>query len=224
MTDPEPDTQIIDTSESDTAPSVAPDPPEVPPAPPTRSSAWRGPRLIALLIGVVTLLLVGVLATRQTAAERSTTSPLVGRVAPEITGNDIITGRRVQLSSDQGRWTLINFFGTWCPPCVREHPEIVAFEKANPDVDILSVINEDTVENVRAFFAENGGDWPVLDNTRAAVDYGITGLPESYLVAPNGEVAVWFKGALSETRLQRALDDYRTAFNANSPSTSVGGS
>lgn len=193
----------------------------VPLATPTQRSGWRGPRLVALLIGAVTVLLVGVLATRQTAAERSTLSPLVGRVAPEITGNDILTGKRVQLSSDQGRWTLVNFFGTWCPGCVREHPEIVAFAKANPDVDILSVINEDSAENVREFFAENGGNWPVLDNPRAAVDYGITGLPESYLVAPNGQVAVWFKGALSESRLQRALDDYS---QAAVPSTSVGGS
>ncbi len=181
-------------------------------------SSWRGPRLIAVAIGLVTVVLVGVLATRQTAAERSTVSPLIGRVAPEITGDDILTGKRFQLSSEQGRWTLVNFFATWCPPCLREHPEIVAFRAANPEVDVVSVINEDSVENVRAFFAENGGDWPVLDNTRAAVDYGITGLPESYLIAPNGQVAVWFKGALSETRLQRTLDQYNGSVSV---STSV---
>jgi cytochrome c biogenesis protein CcmG, thiol:disulfide interchange protein DsbE len=186
-----------------------------------RRSSWRGPRLIALMIGVATLALVGILATRQTAAERSTTSPLVGRVAPEITGNDILTGRRVQLSSFEGRWTLVNFFGTWCPPCVREHPEIVAFAQANPEVRVLSVINEDTPENVRDFFAENGGDWPVLDSTRAAVDYGITGLPESYLVAPSGQVAVWFKGALSQSRLQRTLDEYSAPTSADGAVTTA---
>jgi cytochrome c biogenesis protein CcmG, thiol:disulfide interchange protein DsbE len=146
---------------------------------PSALSSWRGPRLIALGIGLVTVLLVGVLATRQTASERSTVSPLIGRVAPEITGDDILTGKRFQLSSEQGKWTLVNFFATWCPPCLREHPEILAFQAANLNVNVVSVINEDTTENVRAFFAANGGDWPVLDNTRAAVDYGITGLPES---------------------------------------------
>jgi cytochrome c biogenesis protein CcmG, thiol:disulfide interchange protein DsbE len=188
---------------------------------PSALSSWRGPRLIALGIGLVTVLLVGVLATRQTASERSTVSPLIGRVAPEITGDDILTGKRFQLSSEQGKWTLVNFFATWCPPCLREHPEILAFEAANLNVNVVSVINEDTTENVRAFFAANGGDWPVLDNTRAAVDYGITGLPESYLIAPNGQVAVWFKGALSETRLQQTLDQYiEAASPAATPSTS----
>ncbi len=191
------------------------------PRPGAAGSSWRGPRIVALGIGLVTLVLVGVLATRQTAAERSTVSPLVGKVAPEITGEDILTGKRFQLSSYQGHWTLVNFFATWCPPCLREHPEIVAFSKANPDVDVLSVINEDTVENVRSFFAENGGSWPVLDNTRAVVDYGITGLPESYLIAPNGQVAVWFKGGLSETRLQETLDEFSSPASAV-PSTGSG--
>jgi cytochrome c biogenesis protein CcmG, thiol:disulfide interchange protein DsbE len=191
------------------------------PRPGASGSSWRGPRIVALGIGLVTVVLVGVLATRQTAAERSTVSPLVGKVAPEITGNDILTGKRFQLSSEQGRWTLVNFFATWCPPCLREHPEIVAFAKANPDVDVLSVINEDSVENVRAFFAENGGNWPVLDNTRAAVDYGITGLPESYLIAPNGLVAVWFKGALTQSRLQQTLD--ASGGGVDAPPTTVSG-
>ncbi len=195
------------------------------PSAPSSQSSWRGPRLIALGIGLVTVLLVGVLATRQTASERSTVSPLIGRVAPEITGDDILTGKRFQLSSEQGKWTLVNFFATWCPPCLREHPEILAFQVANPNVNVVSVINEDSTENVREFFAANGGDWPVLDNTRAAVDYGITGLPESYLIAPNGQVAVWFKGALSETRLQQTLDQYSeaassTASSAATPATS----
>jgi cytochrome c biogenesis protein CcmG, thiol:disulfide interchange protein DsbE len=187
------------------------------------SSSWKGPRLVAVCIGLVTLALVGVLATRKTAVERNVISPLVGRVAPEITGNDVLTGKRVELSSSIGRWSLVNFFGTWCPPCKREHPEFVAFSEANPELQMISVINEDTQENVRAFFKAKGGDWPVLDDRRAAVDYGITGLPESYLIAPDGRVAYWFKGGVNQERLQRALDAAKESLSAPNPApTTVG--
>ncbi len=184
---------------------------------PIASTSWRGPRLVAVCIGLVTLALVGVLATRKTAAERNTVSPLIGNVAPEITGNDVLTGQRVELSSSLGRWTLVNFFGTWCPPCKREHPEFVAFSEANRDVQMVSVINEDTQENVKAFFAANGGDWPVLDDRRAAVDYGITGLPESYLIAPDGRIAYWFKGGVTQDRLQTALDNAKQSLETVRP-------
>jgi cytochrome c biogenesis protein CcmG, thiol:disulfide interchange protein DsbE len=149
---------------------------------------------------------------------------LIGQVAPEITGNDVLTGKRIELSSSLGRWTVLNFFGTWCPPCKREHPEFVAFSEANPTVQMVSVINEDTQENVRQFFAKNGGNWPVLDVQRAAVDYGITGLPESYLIAPDGRVAYWFKGGVTQARLQTALDNAQQSLRQPPVSVSVGGS
>jgi cytochrome c biogenesis protein CcmG, thiol:disulfide interchange protein DsbE len=194
------------------------------PLPTARQQSWRGPRLIALAIGVLTLLLVGVLATRKTATERDGVSPLIGRVAPEITGDDVLTGRRVQLSSNitGQRWTLVNFFGTWCPPCIIEHPELVAFQEANnSDLTIMSVINEDSVKNVREFFSENGGSWPVLDVPAASVDFGVVKLPENYLITPDGRVAVWFKGAVSQERLQTEFDRAKAAFNSPVGATST---
>jgi cytochrome c biogenesis protein CcmG, thiol:disulfide interchange protein DsbE len=180
------------------------------------ASSWRGPRIIAVLIGVITLGLVGVLATRETATERDADSPLIGEVAPEVTGIDVLTGKRVQLSSTLGRWTLVNFFGTWCPGCIREHPELVEFEKANrTEVSLLSLIQDDSVAKVKQFFDQNGGSWPVLDVPRAGVDFGVIKLPETYLITPDGRVAVWFKGAVSQTRLQTAFDQAKAGFAAN---------
>jgi cytochrome c biogenesis protein CcmG, thiol:disulfide interchange protein DsbE len=187
-------------------------------------SSWRGPRIIAVLIGVITLGLVGVLATRETATERDADSPLVGQVAPEVTGNDVLTGKRVQLSSTLGRWTLVNFFGTWCPGCIREHPELVEFEQANrSEVSLLSLIQEDSPEKVKRFFEQNGGSWPVLDVPRAGVDFGVIKLPETYLITPDGRVAVWFKGAVSQTRLQTAFDQAKAGYEAETGSAASGG-
>jgi cytochrome c biogenesis protein CcmG, thiol:disulfide interchange protein DsbE len=117
-------------------------------------------------------------------------SPLEGKVAPGLTGTTI-DGRSFDLDSYRGQWVLVNFFATWCPPCVAEHPELVALsQNATTPVQVVSVAFQDQTANVVDFFAENGGSWPVLvsDTGQAALEYGVVKLPESYLVDPDGRV------------------------------------
>jgi cytochrome c biogenesis protein CcmG, thiol:disulfide interchange protein DsbE len=179
--------------------------------------SWRGPRLIAICIGILTLALVGVLATRDTAGERDSLSPLVGQVAPEFTGEDILSGDRRQLSSELGKWTFVNFFASWCTGCIVEHPDLVELSQANTDLQLISVISGDNVKDAKAFFAKRGGNWPVIDAERATVDYGVTGLPESFLITPNGEIAYWFKGPITKARVEARFAEAKAAFSAPAP-------
>lgn len=154
-----------------------------------RRSLW-----IALPVAVAAAALVAVLATRDSAFERKASSPILGGLAPPVVGMTV-TGEPFDLDDWRGRWVVVNFFQSTCVPCIMEHPELVDFDErhaASGDARIVSVVFDDTVENVREFFAAHGGDWPVVaaGASRAAVAYGVTGVPESYLVAPSG-VAVW---------------------------------
>ena len=150
-------------------------------------------RWAALAVAVAVGLLVVVLATRDSALERNASSPIVGGLAPPITGVTT-TGEAFDLDMWRGRWVIVNFFSTTCVPCIIEHPELVDFDARHAttgDARIVSITFDDTVENVHDFFEANGGDWPVLaaGSRAAAVAYGVTGVPESYLVAPSGVVA-----------------------------------
>ena len=135
-----------------------------------------------------------VLATGDSALKRNRSSPLVGELTPPLEG--ITTkGEAFDIDNWRGRWVLVNFFSTTCAPCVAEHPELVDFNErhaAADDARIVSVTFSDTVANMREFFETYGGDWPVLaeGSNDAAIAYGVTGVPESYLVAPSG-VVVW---------------------------------
>ena len=154
-----------------------------------RRAVW-----IALPVAAAAALLVLVLATRDSAVVRNASSPVVGGLAPPVVGTTA-EGEPFDLDDWRGRWVIVNFFQTTCVPCIMEHPELVEFEArhaAAGDARIVSVTFDDTADNVREFFAANGGDWPVLaEGARAAaVAYGVTGVPESYLVAPSG-VVVW---------------------------------
>jgi cytochrome c biogenesis protein CcmG/thiol:disulfide interchange protein DsbE len=100
---------------------------------------------------------------------------------------------------------VVNFFASWCAPCRQEHPELVAFEErhaATGDASVVSVAFSNKEEDARAFFEELGGDWPVLteDTGGIGIDFGVTAVPETYLVAPDGTVvANWISQIDAET-------------------------
>ena len=149
-------------------------------------------RTTAMAVGLVLALLIAVFATRDTSRDRMTTH-LVGAVAPAVVGVTL-DGSSWDLDDQRGRWVVVNFFSTTCVPCIREHPELVAFAAAHAeagDVRLVTVAFDDRPSAVAAFFAENGGDWPVLtvDTGRVAGDWGVVGVPGSYLVTPSGHVA-----------------------------------
>jgi cytochrome c biogenesis protein CcmG/thiol:disulfide interchange protein DsbE len=161
----------------------------------------RGRRTIlyvSVAVGVVILVLVGVLATRDTG-DRSADSPLLGELVPPVAG-ETMTGEAYDIDDHQGQWVVVNFFAQWCVPCRLEHPELVAFSEehaASGDASIVSIAFDDEAADIEEFFSEEGGDWPVLTTGtgRIAVDFGVTGVPESYLVAPDGTVvAKWISG------------------------------
>ena len=151
-------------------------------------------RWAAITLGVVLLLFVGVLATRKSAADKQAESPLLGKPAPSLTGTGL-DGSGVSLASMHGKWVVVNFMASWCVPCRQEHPELVKFTQRHSvagDATVLGVIFDDTQPNVRRFFSELGGSWPVVDDPdgHTALDFGVRGPPESFLVDPNGFV-VW---------------------------------
>ena len=164
---------------------------------------------ISLAIAVVLLAVVVVAARAKPATQRKEESPLVGHTAPSLRG-DVIAGPRQSLDQLRGKFVLVNFFATWCIPCRQEHPELVRFgqhHEATGDAAVLQVVYGDRASTVKSFLHDHGGDWTVVDDPKGsiALDWGVRGLPESYLVDPNGFVLYKITGGADAEGLEGLL-------------------
>lgn len=162
----------------------------------------HGARWAALAVGAVLLVLVAVLATSRTLDSQGISNKLLGQPVPPVVG-DTIDGGRFDIDEHRGKWVVVNYFATWCVPCQQEHPELVEFAErhaAANDVEVVSVAFSDEPDRIREFFAANGGDWAVIadDENRTALKFGVTGVPESYVVSPDGIVVAKFNGVTAD--------------------------
>lgn len=152
----------------------------------------RAAIFVAVPIAVVLMLLVVVLVTRDSAADRADFNPLVDKPAPAIVGTTS-DGKPFDLDHLRGKWVVVNFFATWCIPCQQEHPYLVSFDQRHSqagDVQLISVVFQDAASAVSEFYAKNGGAWPVVDGDqgRMALDYSVVRVPDTYIIDPLGTV------------------------------------
>ncbi|MGZ0230024.1 MAG: TlpA family protein disulfide reductase [Acidimicrobiales bacterium] len=168
-----------------------------------RISAWMvGP--VAVVVGVLLL----ILATADPAPNALGSGAVLGEVAPLVQG-PTADGGSFDLDDQRGRWVVVNFFASWCPPCRLEHPELTEFVARHEQSDavLVSVAMTDRQEDILAFFDELGGNWPVLydDTTTAVIDYAVTAPPTTFLVTPNGVVVEQFIGPVTADQLDASM-------------------
>jgi len=123
-----------------------------------------------------------------------------------------LDGNENKLSQYKGKWVLVNFWATWCPPCRKEIPELSDFHLENEDAVVIGVNYEPGIkdERLRKFMAVYLISYPVTrvnDEIIAAVGQPV-GLPTSVLINPQGEVIETIAGMVSEQTLNQIIAKY----------------
>lgn len=122
---------------------------------------------------------------------RAIPSTLIGRPAPSVVALSM-DGATVSLDAYRGRPVILNFWASWCFECIEEHRVLTAAqERYGEQLVIVGVLYQDTVTDALGFLARYGdGGWPnLLDpDGRLAIDYGVTGVPESFFIDAAGVV------------------------------------
>ncbi len=113
-----------------------------------------------------------------------------------------LDGTQRHLSEFRGKWVLVNYWATWCPPCLEELPELEVFHNSHKEKDAVVVgVNMERIEpeRLRAFAEEQFLSYPILHSEPAhKTELGpVPALPTSYLVSPEGEVMARQVGPVS---------------------------
>ena len=189
---------------------VGGEPPVAGSRPRSRVVLWTS-LAVAAVIGV----LIAVLAAAKPSANGTTSSPLLGHAAPAVAGPALNGGGSYSLSRFRGQWVLVNFAASWCVPCREETPQLQAFTAehgAAHDAVVLAVAFDPTdVGNLASYLRSSHSGWPAVNDPSAEVAYGVSQIPQSYLVDPQGTVVAKFFGALTRTQVDRVIAKANTA-------------
>ena len=122
-----------------------------------------------------------------------------------------LKGKTHQLSDYRGKWVLVNFWATWCPPCQQETPYLVALHNAHKDKDlvVLGVALDSTKKNVEKFFSQYQVSYPMgVGSYAMAAKLGeIEALPTSFLIDPSGKKVGYQEGMVTREAIESFIQN-----------------
>ncbi|MBE7218677.1 MAG: DsbE family thiol:disulfide interchange protein [Caulobacteraceae bacterium] len=136
-----------------------------------------------------------------------TPAALVGRPAPAVSLAGLDGAAPAPLRPPGGGPVLVNFFASWCGPCIEEAPALMALKAQG--VRIVGVAYKDDPVATRRFLAERGDPYAEVrldPDGRAGVDYGVSGVPESYWIDAAGRIRAKYANALTPEQADAVLD------------------
>ena len=185
--------------------------PPVAAVPAARRSGW----LLAPVVIFVGLVLVFAFAL-QKGDPSKLPSALVGRPAPTLElapleglvrdGGLGVPGLKSGMLAT-GKVSIVNFWASWCAPCVQEHPLLIRLAERG-DVSLYGVNYKDLAANARRFLGRYGNPFAAVGidaNGRAAVDWGVTGMPETFIVDGRGVIVFKHVGPITPAALEERI-------------------
>ncbi len=138
-----------------------------------------------------------------------------GEPAPEAELPKLDGTGTASLADYRGQWVLVNFWASWCNPCRAESPDLQRYqEKYGSDTfTVLGINQRDLTDDADEFIAEFGLTYPQLRDAEGeqAEPFGMTGLPESFLVDPEGRLALIRRGPVDTAYLEKYVTPLITA-------------
>ena len=156
-------------------------------------------------VPVVALVLFAGLAAWQLSHPEKGDFERTSRTAPTRVFEQL-GGGTLSFSPPPGGQTIaVNLFASWCAPCEAEHPRLVALAAEYPG-QVYGVLYKDTPENGRKFLSELGNPYAAIaldPDGQGGLDFGLTGVPETFVISSRGEILEHIDGPLNEAAAKR---------------------
>ncbi|MBF0621085.1 MAG: DsbE family thiol:disulfide interchange protein [Magnetococcales bacterium] len=159
-------------------------------------SSWKL-AIMGVVLGIIALFAMGLQND-----PRDIPTPLISKPASDFSEPSLKGDATITLTDYRGKWVLLNFWGSWCISCVAEHPYLIQLADQVKDRDdflIIGVDFKDTREGAFRFLQRHGdpGYQHLFDpKQRVAIDWGVYGAPESFLIDPTGIIRLKHTGPL----------------------------
>jgi len=159
--------------------------------------------VVMAVLAVVGLLVFGLASKGSSRLEPGDLAPTAA--LPQLEG-----GGSESLADYRGRWVLVNFWASWCPPCRAETPALEEFQQQHggPRFTVLGIDTQDLSDDAVDFVERFGVSYPQLrdGNGDTADEYGTTGVPETFLVNPAGKIRLAVPGTVDEEYLRDEVE------------------
>ena len=138
-----------------------------------------------------------------------------------------LEGRRSQLSDYRGKWVIVNYWATWCPPCLEEIPDLVDLYDENRDkIVVLGIAFEDVnKEYLKEFVDSHMISYPIMNTEPIPVtELGpVLGLPTTYIISPDGERVARQEGPVTREGVEKYIARKQRVSASMEPVTQVPG-
>lgn len=146
-----------------------------------------------------------------TAPASQAEPPPAGAVDAEFPTLQITTldGKAYDLAQHRGKWVVVNFWATWCKPCVQEMPDLSALDAMRDHIEVLGLAYDDSdPEDIRAFLKKHPVAFPIaiVDTFDPPKSFATPrGLPTTYLIGPDGKLVKKFMAPISAADIEGAI-------------------
>lgn len=165
--------------------------------------------VVLSVVSTIVIVLALIFGIKLFIGDQTTQSPLIGEQAPAFNLQVWGSSNSVSISSLHGKPVVLNLWASWCIPCRQEAPALESAwqQYQSQGVEFIGVDVQDTQQAGQQFISENGITYPIVTDAdgHLSINYGMTGVPETYFISPSGRIVGKIAGPLDAQSISTSM-------------------
>ena len=177
------------------------------------NSSYKKMNRIIILTPLVLLLIICIFSLTYLLSGKNPNKPpsaLLNKDVPNFESSSLYNAKEIIKTKDiRNKKTLINFFASWCSPCKIEHPLFFEISKKYPELYLLGFNHKDPTSDAKKYLEDDGNPYDFVgvdSNGLIALEFGVFGLPETYLINEDGKIIYKFMGPITKDILKNEIE------------------